>query len=482
MKRIRHIKLFKVVEQTIGTHQMFKPQDAVLVGVSGGPDSVTLLHVLAALAPRLSLRLGVAHLNHGLRPQTADTDAEFVSSLAKEMALPLFLEKADVQKYRKENRLSLEEAARHVRYAFFYRTAQQNRFNKIALGHHADDNAELVLMNLMRGSGPLGMSGIPPVREEQIARTLIQLKKQEILDFLNAERLPYVSDPSNREARHLRNRIRHHLIPVLKTSYNPGIVETLNRMSSILRDETDWIEEIVGSDLKKSILEEQDEAVAVSVKQLKRMHIAAQRRVFRKVVSRVKGDLKSVTFSHINSVIGLLKSESTGKRLDLPGRVSVRRKGDALLFSKEKRALRDIDPNAGNQGVRPYEYEIEVPGSVYIKEITAHMAVSQIGPEDVSPFPDIGPDTGFLDMDALRFPLVVRNFRPGDRFTPMGMTGSQKVKKYFTNNKVPAAQRSKCPVLLSRNKIVWVVGHRIDESVKIKPSTQNILKAELLLA
>ncbi|MFC1515129.1 tRNA lysidine(34) synthetase TilS [Thermodesulfobacteriota bacterium] len=461
---------------------MLKPQDAILVGVSGGPDSVTLLHVLTALAPRLSLRLGVAHLNHGLRPQTADTDAEFVSSIAKEMALPLFLEKADVRKYREENRLSLEEAARHVRYDFFHRTAQQNRFNKIALGHHADDNAELVLMNLMRGSGPLGMSGIPPVREERVVRPLIQLKKQEIMDFLNAESLPYVSDKSNRETRHLRNRVRHHLIPVLKTSYNPGIVETLNRISSILRDETDWIEKFVVPDLEKSILKEQDDTVTVSVKQLDKMHIAAQRRLVRKVVSKVKGNLRAVTFSHINSVMGLLKGGSAGKRLDLPGRVSVRRKGDALLFSKEKRALRNIDTTVDNQAVRPYEYEIEMPGSIYIKEIRAHMAVSQIGPEDVSPFPDIKPDTGFLDMDTLYFPLVVRNFRPGDRFTPLGMTGTQKIKKYFINNKVPAAQRSKCPVLLSRNKIIWVVGHRIDESVKIKPSTQNVLKAELLLA
>ncbi|MFH2219104.1 MAG: tRNA lysidine(34) synthetase TilS [Pseudomonadota bacterium] len=461
---------------------MFQPQDSVLVGVSGGPDSVALLHVLSALASRFSLRLGVAHLNHGLRQHISDSEAEFVASLSENMALPFFLEKADVRKYQAGAGLSLEEAARHVRYAFYRRTARENRFSKIALGHHADDNAELVLMNLMRGSGPLGISGIPPVRNGSIVRPLIRVKRSEIMEFLNTSALKYVSDETNREIKYLRNRIRHHLMPVIKSSFNPRIVETLDRLSSILRSEEEWIESIIERDFKTSIVEEKDNSIAFSAERLGKIHIAARRRLIRKAVSKVKGNLRSITYAHINSVMDLLQDARPPKRLDLPGRVRVSLKGDRIVFSQEHVALRTLDANSDNNAVNFFEYEIKKPGSIFIKEINARVALSEIGAEDVTSFRNVGPGTGFMDMAALTFPLVLRNFRPGDRFAPLGLSGTKKVKKYFIDTKVPVAERLKCPILLSRNRIIWVAGHRIDESVKLNASTRNVLKAELLLA
>ena len=477
-------KIVPTVEQTIIAYRMFQPGDSVLVGVSGGPDSVALLHVLLIIAPRFSLRLGVAHLNHCLRQEDSDNDAEFVASLAEKLNLPYYIKREDVRKYQLENKLSLEEAARRIRHTFYDQAAEKNRFNKIALGHHSDDNAELVLMYIFRGSGLLGISGIPPVRDTQnrniqIVRPFIKLSKSEIIDFLTTKELNYVSDRTNKETRYLRNRIRHYLIPTLKKSYNPRIIETLGRLAAIVGSEEEWIEDVIHPIYEKAVLDIQDDKVTLSIESLGGIHVAAKRRVIRKAIAKVKGDLRRVTFSHIDSAISLLDKGPACWSLDLPNRIRIKRNGDVLLFSKEKGALRGIDVNIGNGETVSFEYKIPKPTTLFIKEIGAHLKLSEIGVEKLPDFSNIGHQAAFFDINALSFPLTLRNFRPGDRFKPLGMTGTQKVKKYFINKKVLKTKRERCPILLSRDKIVWVVGHRIDESVKVIPSTKKALKGEL---
>ncbi|MBW1725563.1 MAG: tRNA lysidine(34) synthetase TilS [Deltaproteobacteria bacterium] len=294
-------KLLRIVEETVTVHGMLKEKDSVVIGVSGGPDSVALLHVLRALTERFSLKLGIAHLNHCLRQNDSDKEAAFVETLSDRLGLPFHIDKEDVHEYKIKNRLSLEEAARRVRYTFLNRVAETNRYNKIALGHHSDDNAELVLMNLFRGSGPLGLSGIPPVRDGKsgplglsgippvrdgkIIRPLIKASRSEIIDFLNQNRLEYVSDASNRDTRYLRNRVRHKLIPLLKTAYNPKISETLNQLASIMLSEEEWIEDVIHPLFEKSVLNVQDDRITFSVSMLDRLHSAAQRRILRKAIS-----------------------------------------------------------------------------------------------------------------------------------------------------------------------------------------------------
>ena len=475
-------KLLRTVEKTVSTYGMLEPKDSVLVGVSGGPDSIALLHVLLKLASRFSLRLGVAHLNHSLRQKDSDKDAEFVASVAEKFDLPCYVRKEDVYKYQVENKLSLEEAARRVRYTFFESVSETNRFNKIALGHHCDDNAELILMNLFRGSGPQGISGIPPMRDGKIIRPLINLKRSEIIDYLDAKELNYVSDSSNWDTKYIRNRIRLHLIPLLKESYNPKIIETLNRLAAIIGSEEEWIEDTIQPLFEKTALSLQDDIVSFSVPRLKEINIAAQRRIIRKAIARIKGDLRRITFSHIDSVINLLESEPTYKNLDFPDRIRVQLNRESLIFSKEKKALRDLNQKSGTVEKIAFEYKIAKPEPIFIKEIFAHMKFSEMDIEDLSDFRRTGQHAGFFDKDALSFPLVLRNIRPGDRFKPMGMTGTQKVTKFFIDKKVPKTERARCPVMLSQGKIVWVVGHRIDESVKVTPSTRNVLKMELFLA
>lgn len=475
-------KLLRTVEQTVTTYGMLKPGDSVLVGVSGGPDSVALFHLLLTLVSRFSLRLGVAHLNHCLRQNDSDKDAEFVASLAGGFDIPCYIHKANVRKYQIENKLSLEEAARRVRHTFLNKVAEKNRFNKIALGHHFDDNAELVLMNLFRGSGPLGISGIPPVRDGKIIRPLIQSNRSEIIAFLDQNGLKYISDSSNRDTRFLRNRVRHDLIPLLKTSYNPKISQSLNRLASIIRSEEEWIEDVIHPLFEKAAINIQDGRIALSVSILNQIHVAAQRRIIRKAISKIKGNLKRIGLTHIDSAIDLVESGPVYGNIDLPDRIRIQRKGDVLVFSREKNRLRNADVTSGRAEMFAFEYRIEKPESIFIKEINAHIKFTEMGIENLPDLCRTGQNTGFFDRDALSFPLILRNFRHGDRFIPLGMTGTQKIKKFFIDKKVPRKERIKCPILLCRGKIIWVTGYRIDESVKVKPTTKNVLKVELSLA
>jgi tRNA(Ile)-lysidine synthase len=475
-------KFLRTVKQTITTYGMLKPRDSVLIGVSGGPDSVALFHLLLTFSPRFSLRLGVAHLNHCLRQNDSDKDAEFVASLAGRFDVPCYVHKTNVRKYQIENKLSLEEAARRVRHSFLNEVAEKNRFNKIALGHHFDDNAELVLMNLFRGSGPLGISGIPPVRDGKIIRPLLQSNRSEIIAYLDQNGLKYISDISNRDTSFLRNRIRHDLLPLLKTFYNPKISQSLNRLASIIRSEEEWIEDVIHPLFEKAALSIQDGQIVLSVSILNGIHVAAQRRIIRKTILKIKGDLRRIRLTHIDSAINLIEHGPDYGNIDLPDRIRIQRKGDVILFLREKSPLRDMDIKSDRAEMLPFEYTIAKPESIFIKEISAHVKFTEMGIKDLPDLCGTGQHTGFFDRDALSFPLVLRNFRHGDRFTPLGMTGTQKIKKFFIDKKVPRKERTRCPILLYRGKIIWVAGYRIDESVKVKPSTKNVLKIELSLA
>jgi tRNA(Ile)-lysidine synthase len=475
-------KLLRTVTQTIEENAMVQPGDSILVAVSGGPDSVALIHILDALAPILSVRLAIAHLNHGLRLQESERDAEFVASLARNLKLPLYLEKKDVRGYRDRHKLSPEEAARQVRYAFFSQVAEKNGFTKIAVGHHLDDNAELVLMFFLRGSGSLGLSGIPPVRGARIIRPLINIQRSEIIEYLDGRNLQYVSDTTNTNRSYLRNKIRHDLIPQLSSTYNPKIVDTLHRLASIARSEESWMRELIEPIFESALVSQHADSVRLSLDAVEVIPIAARRRLIRKAIYELKGDLRRITFSHIDAVVRLaLKGPDTGC-IDLPNRIRIQRNHKTLIILKDKQGLRSRVNDVNPAVCADYEYRITKPGVVLIKEAGINLKLAEIGIEEISDLGCAGQRVAFFDINKLKFPLVVRNFRPGDRFSPLGVAGTQKVKKFFINNKIPKEERAKCPLFVSEGKIVWVAGHRLDNSVKVDAGTRKVLKAELLLA
>ena len=470
------------VDRTISNHHMFRSGDSVLVGVSGGPDSVALFHILSTLASKYFIRLGIAHLNHCLRSDESDRDARFVSGFAERYRVPFHLDKKNVRAYAASHKLSIEEAGRKVRYEYLTLVAERKGYDKIALGHHADDNAESVLMYLIRGSGLKGLSGIGPVRGGKIIRPLIRQTRSEILKYLENYQIDYVTDTSNTDKQYLRNRIRHHLIPLLARTYNPNIVDNLNRLSDIVRSDDRWIRRQIQPMIEKSVLKVEEGRITLSIPLLAGLHKAVQRRLLRCMIERVKGDLRRITYAHIEAIRNLAQTGPSDGRLDLPDRILITRNKEMLTLSKEKQPLRLLTSPPGPAVEKGYAYQIQASDTVYIRELGMCLKASMVPIEPLPDFETAGHTVAFFDMNTLEFPLILRNFQPGDRFSPIGLGGSQKIKDFFANKKVPREERTRRPILTSGEKIIWVVGYRIDDSVKINPSTRRVLKAELFLA
>jgi tRNA(Ile)-lysidine synthase len=358
-------RFIRTVADTILAHPLLSKGENVLVGVSGGPDSMALLHALCALAPRYAWRLGVAHLNHGLRPE-AEADERFVAKAAADLGLSCFHRKEDVTAYQKSHGLCLEEAARDVRYRYLSQVALAEGFSAVALGHHGDDNGELVLMNLLRGSGPLGLSGMPPVRSIflqgtsiRLIRPMLGLYRREIEEYLVENGVSFVTDQSNGEIRFLRNRIRHELIPLL-SSYTPRVPETLNRLAEIMRSEEEWAETLTEPLFRAAVLSEGNGRIVLSIASLREAPPGARRRIIRRALAEVRGSLRRIGFVHVDAVMDLALKRTPG-RLDLPDRIRVLKEGDQLTFTREQSPLRG---SKEEQTVSSFEYLLTAPGSL----------------------------------------------------------------------------------------------------------------------
>jgi tRNA(Ile)-lysidine synthase len=474
------------VSHTIHTQGLFEAGDRVLAAVSGGADSVCLLHALLSLAPQYSLHLGVAHLHHGLRGEAADRDAEFVADLAHRWQLPVFMGAADIRSLKRQHGLCLEEAARQARYHFLSQIADQHRFHKIAVGHQQDDNAELALMFLIRGSGARGAGGIPPVRENRIVRPLIDLGREEIHAYLRANDLTWVEDATNQDRVFLRNRVRHELLPTLAREYNPRIRDALARFARLTSAEDDWLESLTGPLLAAACLDRSATSLTLSVAALGALHPAAQRRVLRRSLEMVKGNLRRIAYGHIEAALALAGGGTRHGSLDLPDRIRILRYPDRLVVSLAQQPLRGLKPALNPAPDQAFCYPIPAPVSetvsLTLPEIRGRLEFRPIGVQEVPATRNAGQFVAFFDMDAVTFPLTVRNLRPGDRFSPLGMTGRQKVRRFFSNQGIPRALRRRYPLLLSGGKIIWVAGLRMDHSARLTPETRRVLRGELLLA
>lgn len=479
-KSLRISKMMRIVDQTLREHKMLEQVSTVLVGVSGGPDSVVLLHVLMELAVKYHLALAVAHLNHSLRPRAARHEAARVESIASQLDLPFFTETRDVNDYRLRHRLSPEDAARQVRYDFLVNTARRHGYQRIAVGHQADDNAELVMMYLMRGSGSLGLAGIQPVRDNLIIRPLIRVSRRQIMNYLSTANLSYCTDQSNSDNTLTRNRIRNELIPQLRRDYNPGIVQTLNRLAEIMRSEQDWKSTLIVPVYQRVCIRSEPGFIALSREQLQSEHVAVRRLILRRAVATVKGDLRRLSFGHVQDALDLIASGSKSGSIDLPDQTRLFVDSHSVYIKKEKGSLRQLSVKDPSRPSKPYHYLIADPQSdcleIEANEIGIRLKLQPVRPETLTNIRNAGQWVAFFDKDALKFPLVLRNFRSGDRFTPLGMKGRQKLKKFFIDHKVPREQRAECPILLSDENVIWIVGHRTSEYAKLHGSTGCVLK------
>lgn len=343
--------ILKKAEQTIQEFNMLKCDDRVIVAVSGGPDSVALLEVLNKLKKKWHLFLHIAHLNHMLRKDESDNDDAFVKELAKKLKLPITCKSIEVRDFAREAKLSLEEAAREARYNFLLNLARENRAPKIALGHNQDDQAETVLMRFLRGSGLSGLRGIPAKREMDgciIIRPLIRVRRSEILNFLSARNLPFRTDSSNLKNLYFRNRVRNTLLPSLEKNFNPNIKTLLVNFAANISEDFDFLEKMGQSRFKAVRADSPGTEVAIKVKKFFSLHRALQKLVARSAIKELKGNVRRIDYRHWKELEDLLESRPKNSIVDLPGGVSVVKKGERLVFYK-RMPNRAVMPNRACQ-------------------------------------------------------------------------------------------------------------------------------------
>ena len=442
---------------------MIRHGDRVIVAVSGGADSVCLLDLLHKMEEELEIQLVVAHFDHGLRPGVDEAETQYTKSLAASLSLPFETEKAGAQ-LRKGG--SLEERARIERYRFLEQTKEKHSAHKIATGHNRNDQAETVLIRLLRGSGPSGLSGIPPFRDDTIIRPLIEITRREIEAYLEGRGLRHVTDLSNLESHYLRNRVRLELIPELER-YQPRIVEILGQMSNIMRSDDERLVKEAEGWLTHSARSE-EAGIRIPVHPFTMLPEALKGRVIRCILTQTGGTLRRIGFRHIDAILQIAKGGKPQAQVKLPNAVTVKRVYNELIFT----GSRDIE-------AEDFFYTIPGPGKFPLRAIRCSVLVEEVEKVSLSNMKTALP-VAFLNADHLVYPLMVRNFRPGDRFVPLGMSGHRKLKDFFIDLKVPSETRRRIPILIYRDIPIWVCGFRIDDRFKVTSRTKRALKVTLV--
>ncbi|MHB1127637.1 MAG: tRNA lysidine(34) synthetase TilS [Bacillota bacterium] len=449
----------------IDKYSLLQSGECVVVGVSGGADSMALLHSLIALGPENHLTLHVAHLNHMFRQEAAE-EARFVAEIAKAWGVPAIVRNQDVPRYALEQGLSSQEAARIVRYSFFNEVAEKVGATKIAVGQHADDQAETVLMHLIRGGGIEGLMAIEPLRGKVI-RPLLEITRQEIEEYCRFHQIPFCQDSSNAKPIYLRNRLRMELIPLLKERYNPQIVGALGRTAHILRDDHHYLESITGKIYNDMVGGEGGKELYFPLDKFLDLEPSLRRRLVRRCFEELAGKGQNLSFHHVDEVLTLAEKANPGKKVNLP-------KG--LVATLEYARIRVGICGQDTARIRDFEYNVVIPGITEIPELGAQIEAKVIGGSTWGINGGASRYEAFLDYNSLAFPLNVRLRRHGDRLQPLGMGGAtKKLKDLFIDLKVPRETRDQVPIVVAQDNAVWVVGYRVDERCKVTAATRQVL-------
>ncbi len=478
-------RVLESVVRSIGAHQMVAPADTIVVAVSGGPDSLCLLHVLCALREELDISLHVAHLDHGLRGRESAADAAFVGELARAWQLPVTVEAADVAAYRRAHKLSLEEAARQVRYAFLADVARRVSANAVAVGHTADDQVETILMHWLRGAGLTGLRGMLPVQRLpgtaehesiRLIRPLLEITRGETEDYCRAHGLAPRRDRSNEDDRLRRNRVRRQVLPLLE-QFNPNLRSLLLRTARIVADDEACMDQQTAT-AWRAVAQVEEGSVSFHLDQWQGIPAALQRRLLRRAWAHLSGALSDLSWVHVEQARDIIARRRVGTGAHLPGGVSllvgytaftVGRQGSGPVAHPDLPLLTTESLPIACPGVTL------LPGGrwrVEAEVLPVERAGQMLGrPSHLEEIFDAG---------AIGRELLLRRRRPGDRMQPLGMAGTKKLQDIMVDARIPRAWRGAVPVLATPDRIVWVVGTRPAEWSKVTPGTTSITRVRFV--
>lgn len=445
---------------------MLEKGNTVYVGVSGGPDSVALFHMLYSLKDELGLKtVGIFHVNHLLRDEESDKDQFFVENLAKQFQVPIFIGRVNVRELQRNYRYSQEEAARIGRFHWMRDEARKQGIDRIALGHTQDDQAETVLMRIVRGTGLRGFQAIRPVLiypETTFIRPLIEIPKSELVDYLKQAKLSYRIDASNYSTRYMRNRVRIELLPELEKNYNPRIREILARLPEAIGMDISFLDEVTDQQYEQVVKKVEDEEIILKKDSVELLPEAIQYRIFNKVISMLDPNVE-LDFYHWNEIRKAL-TDKTHFQLSLP---------EDLLLTFERKEIQVVKKMT--EPIVDYEMQLKPGERIYVKHANLNFSC-EVFEKRIYKVKKDDRRYEIFDHDKLKFPLTVRNRRPGDTFQPFGMAGKKKLKEFLIDRKVPSRDKAYLPLFVSGGKIIWVFGLGIADPVAVTDHTKKFVK------
>lgn len=447
--------MIQSMKNTINKHNLINKNDKIVVAVSGGPDSIALLHGLYSLKNEYNLSLYVCHLNHQLRGDDSDGDAKYVEEICRELNIKSFIFSEDIEEYSKKNKMSFEEGAREARYRLFNKVLKETNSNKIAVAQNQNDQSETLLMRLMRGAGLEGLSAIK-YKRDNIIRPLLNTSRNLIEKYCKENNLNSRTDKTNFETIYTRNKIRLEMIPYIQKNFNENIIKQLSLTADLLQDDVDYFNKEVNNIYKK-IVEESKNGLEIKLENLNNVHKAILSRLIRKIIKEISGNLKEITQVHIEEIINLVKSKNHGSFKILKKNIKFEISYDYLSVYEIKEKKENVNLYFINNMITTDEYLLEL--------LSEHLESSK---ESIT-----------IDLDKVVGKLFVRTRKTGDVFYPLGMKGSKKIKNYFINLKIPSSKRDDILLLCDEENIIWVIGYRMCEKYKIQKDTKEKLTIKI---
>jgi tRNA(Ile)-lysidine synthase len=470
--------MLRTLNQELRTEPLLDEQDTVVVGVSGGPDSMALLHLLLALNTEFGwqLKLHIAHFNHQLRGPEAEKDAAFVQAAADSLSLPCTIEGRPIAEIAEAESIGIQEIARRERYAFLERVCVKIGSRIIAVGHHADDNAETILHRVLRGTGLRGLVGIPRSRalshdgRIRVVRPLLRMTAESLRDYLADTGIAYREDRSNESVEPMRNRIRHIVLPQIEAEVNPQVRDALTRLG----EQATWLEQYLRETVQRTyetlIISRTDQALTLNADVLSRKSRIVQTELIRLAFRSFELGEQDLTFNHLKSAQELVMDPTSGRQIKLPGGMTVEKRYHQLVFSL---------PTDEPRETIAAEIAVHLPGRTLlpIRRLEIDCGIEGVRPGDIAGLRRAsGNMQEYVDLDAVHPPLVVRTRRPGDRFFPLGAPGSKKLSDFLIDLKVDPRQRDRVAILCDQLGPIWVIGYRMDDRVKLTALTKRVLR------
>ena len=446
----------------IKKYNLIENGDNVVIGLSGGPDSMALLYVLLDIV-EIDFNIYIAHVNHGVRGDDALADEIFVKNLAKKLNLPYYSTRVNMEQYAKDKGISSEEAGRELRYGFFRKILAELGGGKIAVAHNKNDQAETLLMRLLRGTGIDGLRGMDFISDD-IIRPILNIERSEIEKFLKDRNIETRLDKTNLEPIYNRNKIRLELIPYIEENFNPNIIDTLWRTSRIATIDSDFLEEYTKKAYDKIVKKKGKHSIILNRELFLKEEQSIQQRIIRNTIININGSIQGISEKHVVNILDLFREGDTGKSIDIIDNLVAKTSYNEIIIEKKE----DFNP-------KDYLYEILIEDTTYIEDLGLEITTELTTVDKVN-FNNIDRFTKYFDYNKIDGKLYIRNRKPGDRFVPYGMKGSKKIKDYFIDEKIPKDERNKIPILIDNKNIIWIMGLRISDLYKITKCTEKVLK------